>query len=391
MGTLSNTKFLIIFLLLIINACARDLKQDSDLAETPKDFKQKFSKSNYQYTPKSIDENNEKLSVQLPSDSPNKILSPKSSHVVTKPSLDNKVKSTDPSTVNAKNNAKVIPPKISSSVPTKVEATKKTLRSKSTHWPISIGEKSKIALRWGLIEGGIVTLEVKPPQQIEDRPVLHFHGEVQSSKVMNLIYKIDNSIDTWVDLETLMPVRQEIKQLESGRWGRRILLFTPSSKRVKFYEHITKKTGEVNEIVREDKVTKGAQDLFGAFYFYRFIHHLSDGFRYPIHDKGKNWSVDLKYIGRETLRVPAGTFNTLRYKVLLKLDGHMESRGDVEAWVTDDDKRIMVRFNAKIKVGSVSGDLIEYTPGQKIDLPLPVWKSPVKATIQGSEENAKLR
>jgi hypothetical protein len=106
---------------------------------------------------------------------------------------------------------------------------------------------------------------------------------------------------------------------------------------------------------------------------------MPDGFRFPIHDRGKDWLADLRFVGKESLRVPAGTFQTRRYKVAPRLEGHLEPRGDIDVWLSDDEHQVIVQFEAKIKVGSVIGELIEYVPGKKMEWPLPIWKTPVSA------------
>ncbi|MEO6460676.1 MAG: DUF3108 domain-containing protein, partial [Bdellovibrionota bacterium] len=101
-------------------------------------------------------------------------------------------------------------------------------------------------------------------------------------------------------------------------------------------------------------------------------------YKYPIHDKGKNWFAELKLEERETIRVPAGIFKSKRYKVAPRLEGQLEPKGDVVVWVTDDDRNLLLKFNAKIKVGSVTGELIEHTPGQPIALALPHLLTPIE-------------
>ena len=238
-------------------------------------------------------------------------------------------------------------------------------------WPLTLGEKSSYSLRWGVIEGGVATVEVKAPQIIEGVPALHYSGVVKSSKMMDLFYKINNSIDTWVRLSDLAPVRQEIVQNESARFGRRVMVMDHEKKEVKFYEHLTKTKGGVKEDKRTDNMTLGAQDIFGALYFYRFVQTVEGAYKYPIHDKGKNWFAELRFEGQETLRVPAGVFKAKRYKVAPRLEGQLKPRGDVVVWVSDDERSLLLKFNAKIKVGSVTGELIEHTPGQPIMLDIP--------------------
>ena len=345
-----------------LSQCATDLKSDADLGQAPEEFSQKIEMAIVE-EPKPLDM--EKVE-------PGKAESGKTETM----------KSPEPSKAKAEPvvpKAKVTPKEKKASAPkeTSKSKSKEAPKSLSQSWPISVGEKIQMTLRWGPIEGGVVTLEVKEPKNIDGVPVLHYSGVVKSSKMLQLFYKIDNTIDSWVRVSDLAPLRQEIKQLESSRWGRRVLLFDPESQEVKFYEHMTKESGEVKEIRKVDTMLEGSQDLFGAFYFYRYVQHLRNGFRYPIHDKSKNWNAELRYIQDETIRVPAGIFETKHYKILPKLEGHLEPKGDIDVWLTDDPRNILVQFKAKINVGSITGEMIEYEEGRPVPFELPVWKTPV--------------
>ncbi len=335
--------------------CATDLKSDADLGEAPEEFAQKIEMAKIATKPvplvmspdKEADKAGEKL----------------------EPGKDKKVVSKKPA-------PSVDPSKKEISKPEDTKTVSKKV-SLSQSWPISIGEKIVMTLRWGPIEGGIISLEVKEPKEIEGAPVLHYSGTIKSSKMLQLFYKIDNTIDTWARISDLAPLREEIKQLESSRWGRRVLMFEPETNEVKYYEHMTKENGEVKEIRRIDTMLGGAQDLFGAFYFYRYVQHLKEGYRFPIHDKAKNWFAELRFIENETIRVPAGIYKTKHYKILPKLEGQLEPKGDIDVWLTDDDKNILVQFKAAIKIGAVTGEMVEYQEGRPVPFPLPAWKTPV--------------
>jgi hypothetical protein len=344
------------FLILVASmagACARDLKTDEDLAIAPEEFDQKIVEIDLNTLEKSALAESSK---SKPTTTSSKATPPK-------------VAAVRQATPAAKTGQTPAPAAV---VP--------SAASLARVWPMGMGERASYNLRWGLIEAGVVSLEVKPPQNIEGVPALHYSGSVKSSKVMELFYKIDNTIDAWVRLSDLAPLRQEIRQLESARWGRRVLLADPDQKRVRFYEHLTTSRGEVKEIKRDDKMLAGAQDIFSALYFYRFIQEgFDEGYRFPIHDNGKNWYADLRVEARETVRVPAGIFKTRRSKVIPRLEGNLKPQGDVTVWTSDDDKNLLVKFSAKIKVGSVTGELIEHIEGSRIELAIPQINTPVKS------------
>lgn len=364
---------------LLLSSCATELKDESAIEEAPEEFQQSIeffpvklvAPEEAQTKPKADDSKSTAKSKSKAASTHAKKNSVKKGKATTKKPVA-KVASKSSAASKKKSTSKAQVSKID-------KPAAELPPSRSRAWPYGIGEQMKMTLRWGVIEGGVVTLKVDELQQLNGEKVIHYAGTVKSSKMLNMFYRIDNTIDTWVRLSDLLPLRQEIKQLESSRWGRRVMVFDHKKDEVKLFEHMEFKDKNPKTVRKVDKISDGAQDLFGAFYFYRWVQDLQEGFLYPIHDKSKNWNAELRYIGKESMRVPAGVFDTRHYKILPKLEGQLKPKGDIDVWVTDDDRSVLVQFKAKIKVGSLTGELIEYTEGRPIDLPLPRWTTPARA------------
>ena len=60
--------------------------------------------------------------------------------------------------------------------------------------------------------------------------------------------------------------------------------------------------------------------------------------------------------------VPAGTFETIVIRPIIKARGIFSEDGRAEVWLTDDDKRLMVQMKSQMKVGSLNLYLRSYTP-----------------------------
>lgn len=267
------------------------------------------------------------------------------------------------------------PPKAKSAVP----APYKKIKAWSPKtWPFGVGETITWNLRYGFIEAGQAVLQVQEPKKVDGQMALHYQGKITSSKVMDLFYKISNQVDVMVAMQTHLPIRHEIQQLESKRWGRRVVLFDQIKQKVKFFQDLTTSEGKKKVTKKTSGMTLGAQDLFSALYFYRFV-DPGRNYAFPIHDRWKNWVADLRYQGEEVIHVPAGRFHTHRYLVMPKLEGKLSSRGDVELWVSQDEARVIVQFKAKLKVGSVTGELTQYQSSTPFNQPLPTLLTTLEA------------
>ena len=69
-------------------------------------------------------------------------------------------------------------------------------------------------------------------------------------------------------------------------------------------------------------------------------------------------------VRRETIRVPAGTFDTFLIEPdLSHVGGVFEKSPDakIQLWVSADSRRLPVRLKSKVIVGSFSGELVSMT------------------------------
>ena len=75
----------------------------------------------------------------------------------------------------------------------------------------------------------------------------------------------------------------------------------------------------------------------------------------------------LKVLRKETIEVPAGTFNTVVVQPIIQTDGLFGQGGEAEVFFTDDERRILVHMRSKVPwVGSLSLHLRSYEPGTRL-------------------------
>jgi hypothetical protein len=51
---------------------------------------------------------------------------------------------------------------------------------------------------------------------------------------------------------------------------------------------------------------------------------------------------------------------------IIKTGGIFAEGGEAEVYITDDERRVLVRLNSKLRVGSVVLELTEYREGEKL-------------------------
>jgi hypothetical protein len=51
--------------------------------------------------------------------------------------------------------------------------------------------------------------------------------------------------------------------------------------------------------------------------------------------------------------------NTIKIKPEIEIDGIFKPIGDVFFWLTDDDRKMLVRIESKIKIGTITASLVD--------------------------------
>ncbi len=72
--------------------------------------------------------------------------------------------------------------------------------------------------------------------------------------------------------------------------------------------------------------------------------------------------VRIVVLRKETINVPAGQFETIVIRPIIKARGVFSEGGRAEVWLTDDSRRLMVQMKTHMKLGSLSLFLRSYTP-----------------------------
>ena len=87
-------------------------------------------------------------------------------------------------------------------------------------------------------------------------------------------------------------------------------------------------------------------------------------YKFRVADYGKNIVFKGKVLRREEIETPAGKFKTVVIKPEFEIDGVFDPTGDIYFWLSDDDRKHIVRIESKIKIGTIKLNLIKYKKGK---------------------------
>jgi hypothetical protein len=111
------------------------------------------------------------------------------------------------------------------------------------------------------------------------------------------------------------------------------------------------KTGEQKHV--ENDLSGCATDVVSGFYYLATLAlQPGNSYTFPINDGNKTTEVMAQVETREQVKVPAGTFQTVRIKAE-PISGTLKGKGTVWTWFTDDAKHTPVQMRSKLGWGTL--------------------------------------
>jgi hypothetical protein len=160
--------------------------------------------------------------------------------------------------------------------------------------PFELGEQLEIQLGWMGLPAGTATIEVRTGPEFNSRPTYQLWGNILSSKLVDAIYHVDNTIESFVDREGMIPYKFLLHMSESAQKKETRVSFDHVQKKAFYWaQRISQKWGdELND--RADDLVPSARDMFSAIYFARSLDYkLNEKRHFYIYENGKNWEVEL--------------------------------------------------------------------------------------------------
>jgi len=213
------------------------------------------------------------------------------------------------------------------------------------------GEKLTFDLNYGFVTAGVAVMEIPRIKRISGREAYHVTFEVNSVPSFDMFYKVRDRYETYIDVEGLFPWRFE-QHIREGGYTRDFSAFFDQRKGIA-------KTSE-----GEYEIPLYVNDIMSAFYYARTFDYTNMQINDLVHlqnfYKDKVYDLDVKYLGKETIEVPAGKFDCFIVEPLVKEGGLFKHEGNIIVWLTDDELKIPVKVRTKIIVGYVEAKLTSY-------------------------------
>ncbi len=218
--------------------------------------------------------------------------------------------------------------------------------------PFGVGERFDYRVKFGPLKVGEAVMEVAGIDTVAGFPTYHLRSEIQGSVPF---YKLRDVQESWLDVSLLASrrYRQDSKQ---GSYERQREYEFDLENRL-----YTQSTGE------SDSIPPGALDDGSFVYFVRSVPlEVGEQYEWNNYFRYDRNPVVLQVLRREKVKVPGGEFETIVVRPIIKAKGIFSEGGEAEVYVTDDEHRMLVKLVTKLKVGTVTLEMTDYTIGEKL-------------------------
>jgi len=184
-------------------------------------------------------------------------------------------------------------------------------------------------------------MELKKIMKISDRDVYHATLSTRSSRLMDIFFKVDDLLESYIDKEGIFTWKQR-KRLRGGKYR---------ADRETIYDQVNHQAyyGE-----KKIDIPYYVQDSLSAFYYLRTMElRKGDIITIDANDDGKNYLVEVKVMSIEPVSTPWRKVEALKTEVVWKGEGKPQGENSL-VWFTNDEKKVPVKIEKGNRMGTVT-------------------------------------
>jgi hypothetical protein len=227
-------------------------------------------------------------------------------------------------------------------------ATNSTPATALPVFPFGVGERSEYNVKFGFIPAGSGSMEVIGIDTIRGHAAYHTVFRVRGGVPG---YRVLDRLESWMDMRSLAALRHRQELSEGSRDRERQFEIFP----------------ERGIYIEDEKDTSATVPLpldDGSFLFFIRTVPLEVGNEYSFNRyfRPDRNPVRIQVLRRERISVPAGTFDAIVIRPIIKSRGVFSENGRAEVWLSDDSNRVMLQMKSRLRIGSLNLYLKSYRP-----------------------------
>lgn len=230
------------------------------------------------------------------------------------------------------------------------------------------GEKVNYAIHYGIITGGVASIEIKY-DTIFGKPVWHSIMEARTTGVTDAIFRVLDVYESYIDPKTELPVKS-IRNIREGRYRKYNEVL---------FDHKTRPDSAIltSDLTGIHITEQGIHDILSCFYWFRNRilpnKKLEKGEMITI----MTWFTDelypirLRYMGPDEVKTKHGKIHCYKFNPVTETGRLFSTEEGVSFWFSADKNFLPVKIRFDIFVGSFE---VEMTGYEGLAYPLDIKK-----------------
>ena len=227
--------------------------------------------------------------------------------------------------------------------------------------PFGPGELASYQVKLGGVSVGSGTMAVLGMETVHGRPTYHTALTVSGGIPLA---RVNDRFDSWIDAQGLFSRRFKQDQQEVRFERDRTYEFFPETRTYRRLDN-----GSTGTIPTDAPL----DDVSFLFYARTLPLRVGETYTIPRYFKADGNPVVIQVLRKQTITVPAGRFQTIVIRPVIKAKGLFGEGGEAEVYFSDDDRRLMVHMRSKVPlIGSLTLHLRSYRAGEALS----AWSAP---------------
>jgi len=213
-----------------------------------------------------------------------------------------------------------------------------------------VNELLHFRVSYGNITAGYATMEVNRQVEYKKRQCYVLKTTAQSRKAFDWIFKVRDWTESYVDIEKFYSLRFE-KHLSEGSYKKDIVIEYDQERNQAVYVDEKKKA----EVIA---VPPDVLDPLSALYLVRNMDlQVGKDIYLPSTDNKTVYPIRIIVHKIESVKVEAGKFFCYVVEPVMADGGIFKKDGKVKIWLTADKRRMPVKMETKVYIGSIVAEL----------------------------------
>lgn len=224
--------------------------------------------------------------------------------------------------------------------PTRDARAGSSLESALAALPFAVGERLEYDAKLGPFKAGRGHMEVVAVEDVRGRETLHLAMHVSGGA---LGWRVRYQLDSWVEPRSFSSLRHT----QDNQEGR--------SKRERAFEIFPDRGVFASGDDPESPTVANPLDDGSFLYFVRTVPlKVGETYVFERYFRPDRNPVRVTVVRRERVKVPAGEFDAIVLQPVIQTKGLLSEAARTEIWLSDDDRRMLLKMESHLKFGTLS-------------------------------------